>query len=98
MQRKGFTILEMILVLTVISLVVLVTVPNITQKRKIINDKGCDALLEVVNAQVLLYELETGEEPGDIDDLVSEGYLTEAQTRCPSGDRVYLNDGEAAAR
>ena len=33
-MNRGFTILEMILVLTVISLIVLVTVPNISQKNR----------------------------------------------------------------
>ena len=94
---KGFTVLEMILVLTIISVIVLVTIPNIAQKREIINDVGCDALVEVVNGQILLYELNEGEEPGSIYDLTSEGYLTEAQCRCPNGDSIDIENGEAVA-
>ena len=96
-MKKGFTILEMILVLTVTSIIILVTVPNIAQKRKIINNVGCDALLEVVNGQILLFELEKGREPSDISELVRNGYLTSKQTVCPMGDRIEIDDGQAKA-
>lgn len=52
-MKNGFTVLEMILVLTVVSVIILVTVPNITQKKEVINNVGCKALLEVVNGQIL---------------------------------------------
>ena len=39
------------------ALVFLLTLPNIQQKEKIIRKKGCEALIEVVNAQILLYEV-----------------------------------------
>ena len=58
---KGFTVLEMILVLTIIMIVFMLTLPNIQQKRDIVNNKGCDILIEVVNSQILMYQLETGE-------------------------------------
>ena len=55
MKKDGFTVLEMILVLSVISLIFLITLPNIQQKEQIIRKKGCEALVEVVNSQILLY-------------------------------------------
>ncbi len=94
-MKKGFTILEMILVLTVTSIIILVTVPNIAQKRKIINDVGCDALLEVVNGQILLFELEKGRVPSDISELVSGGYLSRKQTVCPMGGEIVIDEGQA---
>ena len=59
MKKDGFTVLEMILVLSVISLIFLITLPNIQQKEQIIRKKGCEALVEVVNSQILLYEIDT---------------------------------------
>ena len=96
-MKKGFTILEMILVLTVVSIIVLITVPNIAQKKRIINNKGCEALLEIINSQILLYDLENGEMPGDVDDLIADGYLTDAQGTCPNGAHIYISNGEAHA-
>ena len=87
----------MILVLTVISVIVLITVPNIAQKKETINHVGCNALVEVVNSQILLYELDNGEKPGSIYDLIDGEYLTENQCRCPDGSMVSISNGEAVA-
>ena len=46
-NNKGFTILEMMIVLSIIALIFLLTLPNIQQKEKIIRSKGCEALIEV---------------------------------------------------
>ena len=96
-MKNGFTVLEMILVLTVVSVIILVTVPNVTQKKEVINNVGCKALLEVVNGQILMYDLENGEKPGSVEDLVSEGYLTESQCYCPDGTYIQIVDGQAEA-
>ncbi len=93
-MKKGFTVLEMILVLTVITVIVLLTIPNIAQKKKIINNVGCQALIEVVNSQILVYELD-GKKVTDIQQLVDAGLLTSSQTTCPSGERIVIKDGQA---
>ncbi|MBQ9841284.1 MAG: competence protein ComGC [Erysipelotrichaceae bacterium] len=92
---KGFTVLEMILVLTIIMIVFMITLPNIQQKRDIVNNKGCDVLVEVVNSQILMYQLETGETDVSMDDLIREGYLKESQRKCPNGKEIVIYDNEA---
>ena len=94
-MKKGFTVLEMILVLSVISLVFLITLPNIQQKNEIIQNKGCKALTSVVDSQILLYELEHDETPSSIYELIDEGYLKEGQDRCPNGNHIEIVDGQA---
>lgn len=93
--RNGFTILEMMIVLSIIALVLLLTLPNIQQKEDIIRSKGCDALVEVVNAQILLYEVEHLNPPLSIDDLINKGYLKAEQRRCPDGSIIGISNGEA---
>ena len=92
---KGFTVLEMILVLTIIMIVFLLTLPNIQQKRTIVNNKGCEVLKEVVNSQILMYQLETGDSSVTMDDLINEGYLKESQRTCPNGSEIYIENGQA---
>ena len=92
---RAFTVLEMLLVLTIITIVFVLTLPNIQQKRKIINKKGCEALLEVVNSQILLYELEHGDTGVSVEELVKEGYLKKQQSQCPDATRITINDGQA---
>ncbi|MGN1399595.1 MAG: competence type IV pilus major pilin ComGC [Erysipelotrichaceae bacterium] len=93
-MKKGFTVLEMILVLSVITVIVLLTVPNIAQKKRVINEVGCQGLLQVVNSQILLYELD-GKKAEDIQQLVSEGLMNENQTTCPDGRKIIIKDGQA---
>ena len=65
------------------------------QKQKIIHGKGCEALVEVANAQALLYEIENLEPPSSMQDLIAKGYLKESQRRCPAGEIIEIVNGEA---
>lgn len=95
MNHKGFTMLEMLIVLSVISLIFTLTIPNIQQRLGTIREKGCESLVEVVNANIIQYELDTGEVPSSIDELVEAGYLTEKQTKCMDGTEIVIEDGQA---
>lgn len=95
-KPNGFTILEMMVVLLVVAVLLMITLPNIQQKEKVIRGKGCDALLEVVNSQIMLYEIENDETPTSVSELVSQGYLKESQTACPNGETVQIVNGEAS--
>lgn len=94
-KQNGFTILEMMIVLSIIALVLLLTLPNIQQKEDIIRSKGCEALVEVINAQILLYEVEHLVYPTSISQLISQGYIKEGQQRCPDGSLIGISNGEA---
>lgn len=95
-NNQGFTILEMMIVLSIIALIFLLTLPNVQQKEKIIRKKGCEALVEVANAQILLYEVEQLSPPSSMSDLISGGYLKETQRRCPDGKSIEISGGQAS--
>lgn len=95
MKSKGFTMLEMLVVLSVVALLFTLTLPNIQKRMNTVREKGCDALVEVVNTNILQYELDTGEVVDSIDTLVDEGYLKESQTKCMDGTEIIINDGQA---
>ena len=94
-EKNGFTLLEMLIVLLIIAIMILLTLPNIQQKEKIIRSKGCNALIEVVNSAILLYEIEQEETPTQINQLIQEGYLKEGQSVCPDGSFIEIQDGQA---
>ena len=72
-MQEGFTILEMMIVLSIVALLFLLTLPNIQQKEEIIEEKGCEALTAVVDAQILLYEIDTLYTLTSIDQLHAGG-------------------------
>ncbi len=95
MQRKGFTLLEMTIVVIIISVIFLLSVPSIQKTLGVVNDKGCKALEKVGNAAILEYKMEYGEYPSSAEDLVSAGLLNDSQLICDGSKRMEIVDGEA---
>ncbi len=98
MYKKGFTLLEMILVVSVLSILFLLSVPSIQKVLTTVDEKGCNALLKVVDAAIVQYRLETGYLPDDVYDLIDHGYLSESQIECSNGKKILIVSGEAYAR
>ncbi|MBS0687128.1 competence type IV pilus major pilin ComGC [Streptococcus suis] len=78
MKVKGFTLVEMLVVLGIISLLLLLFVPNLSKQKETIKESGGTAVVKVVESQMELYELEHDKE-ATVADLQSAGYITEKQ-------------------
>lgn len=48
MNEKAFTLIEMLIVLMVISVLLLIVIPNITKHNGMINNKGCETFVNTV--------------------------------------------------
>jgi competence protein ComGC len=75
-NKKGFTLLEMLMVMFIISVLLLLTIPNITKHKESVDEKGCDAYADMVQSQVTAYELSEGELPTSLEQLKEAGYIT----------------------
>src|SRR5690625_2815331 len=95
-NNHGFTLIEMLIVLMIISVLIILIVPNLGGKSKEVNDKGCDALVSVVQAQVDTYRLETGDYPASLDTLETAGYITKDQKTCPNNKELDYSKGKVA--
>jgi competence protein ComGC len=95
MIKKGFTLLEMVIVLAIIALIYLLTIPNIQKVIKIMNDKGCVAQLKVIDTAIIEYKMEFDEEAETIDDLVNAELLTDEQAICQDNTQIVIEDGQA---
>ncbi len=89
-DNEAFTLVEMLIVLLVVSVLLLLTIPNIVKQSKSINDKGCTAFISVVESQVQAYQLEFNQIPS-FSDLLAKGYLSEDQKSCPNGKTVQID-------
>jgi competence protein ComGC len=94
-NRKGFTLLEMTIVIIIISVLFLLTVPNIQKTLTIVNNKGCKAIEKVGDAAILQYKMEYDEYPGSVADLINAGLLTEEQVKCDGSKNLVIADGQA---
>lgn len=84
-NEKGFTLIEMMIVMLIISVLLIITIPNITKHNSNINSKGCEAFVKMVQSQVQSYEIEHNAYPTNTDDLIKDGYLNPGSTTCPDG-------------
>ena len=93
-QEKGFTLIEMLIVLLIISILILITVPNISKHFATIDKKGCAAYVSMVQGQVEAYRIDLMAYP-KLQDLVDKGYLKENETTCPNKEEIEItNEGE----
>ena len=89
-NQKGFTLIEMLIVLTIISVLLILIVPNLAQKNEVIQTKGCQALVEMAQSQIQAYKIDNGSLPENLTVLVDEGYLKSAS--CDGGSRSLTLD------
>lgn len=94
-KKKGFTLLEMVLVMTVIAILFLLTVPNIQNVIGSVSSKGCEAQTKVVDAAIVQYMMDHDVQSASIDELVAGGYLTHRQTVCQNGKSIVISNGAA---
>ena len=80
--RKGFTLIEMVVVLFIISLLMLIMVPNIVAQKDHASTKSEEAFKTTLTTQAELY-LENNPEKTTVsaDDLKKENYITAAQSK-----------------
>jgi competence protein ComGC len=84
-SERGFTLIEMLIVMLVISVLMFITIPNITKHNSNINKKGCEAYVKMVQAQVQAYQIEESKLPSNVGDLIAAGYLKSGDGKCPDG-------------
>ncbi|MGN8645466.1 competence type IV pilus major pilin ComGC [Gracilibacillus sp. HCP3S3_G5_1] len=71
-NNKGFTLIEMLIVLAVISILLILFIPNLASKSENINVQGCDALLQMTENQLIAFELDNGRKPENLSELEGE--------------------------
>ncbi|MCM3710901.1 competence type IV pilus major pilin ComGC [Sporosarcina luteola] len=94
-EEEGFTLIEMMIVLLIISVLLLIAIPNVTKHSKSIDEKGCKAYVKMVEGQVEAYKMEKHVLPS-AEDLERDGYLPNG-AKCPDGSQVLIDDGIVTA-
>lgn len=92
-NQSGFTLIEMLIVLFIITILILITVPNITKHMETIEEKGCEGYKTLVQAQVESYRMEKLTIP-TIKQLEDEGYLKKDAKGCSKKTINILPDGK----
>jgi competence protein ComGC len=75
---SGFTLLEMLVVLLIISVLILLFVPNLSKHKEGVDKKGNEAVVKLVETQMDLYQMDKNQTP-TIEQLLNEQYITKDQ-------------------
>ncbi|MBB5177581.1 competence protein ComGC [Melissococcus plutonius] len=70
--------IEMLIVLLILSVLILLFVPNLAKQKETIDQKGNEAIVKVIEAQMELYELDKNVKPS-AEQLLTEKYITKDQ-------------------
>ncbi|UYZ20749.1 competence type IV pilus major pilin ComGC [Mesobacillus jeotgali] len=96
-NQKGFTLIEMMIVLLVISVLLIITVPNISSHSSKINTKGCEGYIKMVEAQVQAYKIDNNVIP-TFEQLQTGKYLKNTGSKCPDGTDIVITTEGAVIR
>ena len=98
MKYKAFTLLEMVVVVMVVSILFLISIPNIARIINSVENVGCNALTKVVDAAIVEFKIDYGQYPSSVSDLINAGYLSPEQANCSDGKSIVIDGGQAYAR
>lgn len=93
-NEKGFTLVEMLVVLLIISILILVTIPNVSKHFASIDEKGCNAYILMLQGQVEAYKLNYNEYPASVSDLIDKEYIVEEDLKCPDNTEIKIVEGK----
>ncbi|MBA4493269.1 competence type IV pilus major pilin ComGC [Paenactinomyces guangxiensis] len=88
-DERGFTLIEMLVVLFIIGLILAIAIPNLKEAGEKAREKADQANRNLISAQADNYYLEFGEYPASVAELVKRGYLRSVP-KCPGGKGSYV--------
>ncbi|WP_251551365.1 competence type IV pilus major pilin ComGC [Neobacillus muris] len=89
-NEQGFTLIEMMIVMLVISVILIITIPNVAKHNTNINNKGCEAYAKMVQAQVQAYQMDKNKVP-TLEELKTDGYLNGDAASCGNTKSIVID-------
>ena len=89
--KKGFTLVEIMIVVAIIGLLSAIAIPNFVKARTSAQTNACISNLKQIEGAIVLYNLDTGADPATLGAL-SPDYLKSTPT-CPGGGAAYVISG-----
>lgn len=88
---KGFTLLEMLVVLFIIGVILAIAIPNLAKTGDTAQSKAEEANIQMLEAQAENYRLAEGSYPDTVKELVDKGYIRSAP-KCKNGKDFIIQE------
>ena len=85
LTQKGFTLIEMLIVMVIISILIVAIMPNASDTLTTANATGCEALTKTIEAQALTYKLQNNSDKFPTLDQIDKEGATKIAKVCPQG-------------
>ncbi|WP_182199559.1 competence type IV pilus major pilin ComGC [Paraliobacillus salinarum] len=89
-NQKGFTLIEMLIVLTIITTLLILLIPNLASKNEDVQSQGCNALKQLTENQLQSYVMDYGTYPASVSTLVEKEYIQ--SDTCSNGKKKLTFD------
>lgn len=93
-KRRGFTLIETITTLFIVSLLAMLVIPNVAHIREMASKRQTDAMMNMIQGQISLYFEGTHTDHVNYSELIKTGYLTEAQVDSAEKKKIIIANGQ----
>lgn len=91
-NKKGFTLVELLLVVVILGILAVIAIPRITTSTTIARVNACATNVQTLNTQIELYRLDTGSWPATLATLTSDAnYFPDDTPICSSSGTYTMN-------
>jgi len=91
-NEKGFTLVELMVVVVIIGVLVAIAIPVYNNVQGTAQQNACDATVRTLNGASSMYNANTGAFPTSVADLVNGGYILETPA-CPTTGEYQVTNG-----
>lgn len=93
-SEVGFTLIEMLIVILIITLLLMIAVPKLANNNDVVKDRSCEATAKLIRSQMYTFEIEHKRKPTTIEEL--QPYVS--TTECPDGRALAIENGEVVIK
>ena len=91
-DQKGFTMIEMLIVMSIIGILSMVAVPRFANSLYLANTAKVQSDLQVLNTSIVMYQAQNGKYPSNLTTDMND-YIVDISKLKPPAGKCFLRDG-----